>query len=95
MDFFFFSWWCITYYFLDDVRHFITKSVKYVKKNPLCIFKKQARNAGTVEKRIANSGGLTDGIDGIDGTDETEGTDGKIATDPMQSCYWQFYFMVF
>ena len=68
--------------------------------------KKQARNPGTVEKRIANSGGRTDGIDGIngingiDGTDETDGavgtdgtdgTDRKIATDPMQS----FYFMVF
>ena len=51
-----------------------------------------------VEKRIANSGGRTDGtdgIDGVDGTDETDGTvrtvgtvgtdgtDGKIATDLM------------
>jgi hypothetical protein len=55
---------------------------------------KQARNPGVVEKRIANSGGRTDGtdgIDGIDGIDETDGTvgtdgtDGKIATDSMQS----------
>ena len=30
---------------------------------------KQVRNPGTVEKRIANSGGRTDGTDGIDGTD--------------------------
>ena len=51
----------------------------------------QARNPGMVEKRLANSGGRTDGIDGIDGTDETGGTDGtygidgRIATDPMQS----------
>ena len=43
---------------------------------------KQARNPGTVEKRIANSGGRTDGTVG---TDEIDGTDGKIATDPMQS----------
>ena len=53
---------------------------------------KQARNPGTVDKRIANSGGRTDG------TFRTERTDGKIATDSMQSfppCYWQFYFMVF
>ena len=61
---------------------------------------KQARNPGTVQKRIANSGGRTDGtegIDGIDGTDETDGTvgndgidgidgtNGKIATDSMKS----------
>ena len=55
---------------------------------------KQARNPGTVEKRIANSGGptdCTDRIDGIDGTVGTDGTDKEIATDPMQS----FYFMVF
>ena len=29
-----------------------------------------------VEKRIANSGGRTDGTDGFEGTDETDGTDG-------------------
>ena len=45
-------------------------------------FLKQARNPGTVEKSIANSGGRTDGTDGFewiegtDGTDETDGTDG-------------------
>ena len=33
----------------------------------------QARNPGTVEKRIANSGGRHDGTDG---TDETDGTVG-------------------
>ena len=33
-----------------------------------------------VEKRIANSGGRTDGIDGMDWIDKTVGTDGKIAT---------------
>ena len=47
-----------------------------------------------VQKRIANSGGRTDGTDGINGIDGTVGTDGtdvKIATVPMQS----FYFMVF
>ena len=32
-----------------------------------CITRKQARNPGTVEKWIANSGGQTDGTDGIDG----------------------------
>ena len=48
---------------------------------------KQARNPGTVEKRIANSGGPTDWTDRIDGIDGTL----EIATDPMQS----FYFMVF
>ena len=33
---------------------------------------KQAPNPWTVEKRIANSGGRTDGIDGIDGIDGTD-----------------------
>ena len=44
-----------------------------------------------VEKRIANSGGQTEGIDGSDETAGTVGIDGKIATDPMQSLspgYW-------
>ena len=36
------------------------------------MFSKQARNQGTAEKRIANSGGRTDE------------TDGKIATDPIK-----------
>ena len=49
---------------------------------------KEARNQGTIQKRIANSGGRTDGTDRIDRID---GTDVKIATDPTQS----FYFMVF
>ena len=55
---------------------------------------KQARNPGMVQKRIANSGGRTDGTDGINGIDGTVGTDGadvKIDTDPLQT----FYFMVF
>ena len=54
-------------------------------------FKKQARNLGTVQKRIANSGGRTEGTDWIDRIDGIDGTDMKIATDPTQS----FYFMVF
>ena len=52
---------------------------------------KQARNPGTVQKRIANSGGRTDGTDRIDRIDGIDGTDVKIDTDPTQS----FYFMVF
>ena len=53
---------------------------------------KQARNPGTVEKRIANSGGRTDGTDrfdridgiaGIDGTDKTDETDGTDEIDEM------------
>ena len=36
----------------------------------------QARNTGTVKKRIDNSGEWTDGTDGTDGTDVIDGTDG-------------------
>ena len=36
---------------------------------------KQARNPGTVQKRIANSGGRTDGTDRIDRIDGIDGTD--------------------
>ena len=71
---------------------------------------KQARNPETIQKRIANSGGRTDGtegIDGIDGTDETDetvgndgndGTDGKIATDSMKSLppgLWALFLILF
>ena len=34
---------------------------------------KKAQNQETVEKRIANSDGRTDGADGIDGTDGIDG----------------------
>ena len=37
---------------------------------------KQARDTGTVEKRIATSDGRTDGINGIDEIDGIGGTDG-------------------
>ena len=44
------------------------------KSNVLSICK-QARSPGTVQKRIANFGGLTDGTDGFEGTDKTDGID--------------------
>ena len=50
----------------------------------VCYKLKQARNPGTVEKSIANSGGRTyrtDWIDGIDRTDRTDETDGTVGTD--------------
>ena len=42
---------------------------------------KQVRNPGTDEKRIANSGGRTDGTEGTDGTDGIDGIDGIDGTD--------------
>ena len=44
---------------------------------------KQARNPGTVENRIANYGGQTDGNDGFDGNDGIDGTDGIGGIDEM------------
>ena len=44
-------------------------------------FYKQARNPGTVEKRIANSDGRNDGTEGVDRTDGTDGIDGTYGID--------------
>ena len=46
---------------------------------------KQARNPGTLQKRIANSGGRTDETDRIDRIDWIDGTDG---IDEMYVCMY-------
>ena len=62
---------------MDQLRHSHLKNKKTFAAT-LLQETKQARNPGTVEKRIANCGGRTvgtngfDGIDGIDGIDGTE-----------------------
>ena len=57
------------------------------------LFIKQARNPGTVQKRIANSGGRTDGTDGTDRIDRIDRIDGIDGTDRVTRCMYVYMYV--